>query len=170
MQCPSCQETLRTMTYEGIKVETCDACGGEWLDAEELGHIVKTREVRFSAQERQAIAQATSIKGVRLSDVDRDLSCPKCGGTTDALNYGGDTGIILDRCTSCHGLWLDNEELEKIQKLVEGWEDGLEGDLAQYSGRLHDVAAEVDANDDFSYSRGRYINTMINGVLDFLGH
>jgi uncharacterized protein len=170
MQCPSCQKTLHTMTYEGIKVETCNACGGEWLDAEELGHVVKAREVRFSAQERQAIAQATSITGVRLSDVDRDLSCPKCDGTTDALNYGGDTGIILDRCTSCHGLWLDGGELEKVQQLIEGWEDGLEGDLAQYSERLHDVAAEVDANDDFSYSRAPFINAMINGALDFLGH
>ena len=170
MKCPNCNRALRDIAYEGIRVETCDACGGEWLDVEELGHVVKAREVRFSSEERQAIAQATSITGVRLNDVDRDLTCPKCGGSTDALNYGGDSGIILDRCTSCKGFWLDKNELEKIQRLVEGWEDGLQGDLAKYSARLHNVAAEVDAKDNFSSSRSGFINAVINGALDLFRH
>ena len=42
----------------------------------------------------------------RIYEVD-PLKCPKCGGTTDAINYGGDTGILIDRCTACQGVWLD---------------------------------------------------------------
>lgn len=168
MQCPSCDQTLRTMTYEGIRIETCDGCGGEWLDSEELKHIVQAREARFSPEERQAIAQATGIKGVKLERVDRDLRCPKCGGTTDAVNYGGDTGIIIDRCTSCGGFWLDAKEMEKIQQVVEGWEDGLEGDLKKYGPKLRRVAEEVDAKDDFDKARFGFLNSMVNGVLDVL--
>jgi len=168
MECPNCDKTLRTMTYEGISVETCDGCKGEWLDHDELKHVVQAREQRFSPEERRAIAEATAITGVKLDEVDRDLNCPKCGGTTDAVNYGGDTGIIIDRCTECNGFWLDAEEIEKVQQVVEGWEDGLQDDLAKHSKRLHEVAVEVDKKDDLHYSRLGFLNTLINGILDFV--
>ena len=90
MNCPSCKHNLRAVEYEGIHVETCTQCHGEWLDADELKHIVKAREVLFDVRERKAVAAAASIKGVRLKDVDRDLRCPTCGGQTDAINKGLD--------------------------------------------------------------------------------
>ena len=170
MKCPNCQATLCTIQYEGVDIETCPECHGEWLDDDELGKIVRLREVKFDEEARRAIAESTTITGVKLTDVDRDLVCPKCGGTTDALNYGGDSGIILDRCTSCGGFWLDREELEKVQMLVEGWEDRLPEDLKQYGPRLRDVEARLDREDDVKVSRlprvGGFINTMINGILD----
>ncbi len=156
--------------FMGIEIETCPACKGEWLDADELGKIVKIREQRFDEQERRAIVESTGITGVKLEDVDRDLQCPKCDGVTDAINYGGDSGIVLDRCDSCRGFWLDGDELEKVQMLVEGWEDCLSDDLKQYGPKLRDVAAKVDEEDDVKISRlplvGRFINTLINGILD----
>ena len=170
MNCPNCKTELSGIEYEGIGIETCQACGGEWLDADELGKIVRIREVKFDEHERRAIAESTTITGVRLEDVDRDLICPKCGGTTDALNYGGDTGIILDRCTGCGGFWLDGDELEKVQMLVEGWNDALPDDLQKYGPKLRDVAARLDREDDVEISRlpliGGFINTIINGILD----
>ena len=115
MNCPSCKSRLSVTHYEGIEIEICNNCGGSWLDGDELGKIVKIREVRFDKDARRAIAESTTITPVVIADVDRDLSCPKCDGTTDAINYGGNTGIIIDRCTGCRGFWLDGGELEKIQ-------------------------------------------------------
>ena len=166
MQCPNCQSRLREIDYEGIHIETCDDCGGEWLDDRELRLTTGIREVRFTTEEKQAIVQSHSISGVKLKDVDRDLPCPKCQGTTDAINYGGDTGIIIDRCTECKGLWLDAVELEKIQQLVEGWEDGLSGDLAKHSPKLREVAIEQDRSNDWSYSRIGFLNAIVNGIID----
>ena len=170
MQCPNCNAPLSTVEYEGIRIETCNECGGEWLDAEELKHVNRAREVKFSPEQRQAIVQATGIRGVKLADVDRDLRCPKCAGQTDPVNYGGDTGIIIDRCSSCDGIWLDASELEKVQQLVEGWADALEGDLAKYGPKLREVAAEVEGSTKFSHSRSGFINAIINGILDLSGH
>jgi hypothetical protein len=166
MNCPRCKATLKTIDYEGIRIETCSKCEGEWLDADELKHITKAREVRFDENERRAIAAATGITGVELKDVDDDLRCPKCSGQTDPINYGGDTGIIIDRCTDCHGIWLDAGEIEKIQMLIEGWEDGLADDLAQYGPKLRDIAIRLDAEDDVRVSRFGFINVIINGILD----
>ena len=170
MNCPHCHAPLREIEYEGIAIETCDSCGGEWLDSDELGKIVQIRERKFNEQERRAVAESTTITGVQLESVDRDLVCPKCGATTDPINYGGDTGIIIDRCTGCHGIWLDEGELEKVQMLVEGWDDALPDDLKKYGPKLRDVAAEVDQRDDVAPSRlpliGPFINACINGILD----
>ena len=170
MKCPNCQSDLKTITYEGISIEACDKCKGDWLDLAELGKIVRLREVKFNPDERRAIAESTTLKGVVLKGVDRDLKCPKCGGTTDALNYGGNTGIILDRCTACGGLWLDKEELEKVQMVIEGWDDALSADLQKYGKRLRDVAVKMDKADDVKVSHlpliGPFINSAINGILD----
>lgn len=145
-------------------------CGGEWIDSGELKKVIEIREVKFNPEERRAIAESATITPVVLKDVDRDLRCPKCSGETDALNYGGDTGIIIDRCTECHGIWLDNDELEKLQMVIEGWDDALPEDLRKYGPRLHDVAVETDKADDVQISRlpliGRFINSAINGILD----
>lgn len=168
MKCPGCKAALKSIAYEGIHLETCDGCGGEWLDAEELGHIARARETRFTPEERRAVAAAAKITGVKIKDHDRDLACPKCGGTTDAINYGGDSGVIIDRCTSCHGIWLDKAELEAVQLLVEGWEDGLSGDLAKYGPKLHKVAEEVDARTRVRISRFSFVNAIINGILDIV--
>ena len=37
MNCPLCTSSLKTIHYEGIEIETCGSCEGEWLDADELG-------------------------------------------------------------------------------------------------------------------------------------
>ena len=86
------------------------------------------------------------------------------------MNYGGNTGIIVDRCTTCRGIWLDGHELEKIQMVIEGWDDALPDDLQKYGPRLRDVAAQLDEADDVHVSRlpliGGVINSAINGILD----
>jgi len=168
MICPNCQDGLHTIDYEGIRVETCGGCNGEWLDEGEIGQIVRIREVKFDPEERRAIAESTTITGVVLEDVDHDLKCPKCDGTTDPVNYGGDTGIIIDRCTSCHGVWLDGGELEKVQMLIEGWDDALPDDLKKHGPKLRDVAADWDEADDVRVSRFRFVNAAINGILDLV--
>ncbi len=167
MNCPNCRALLREDVYEGIEIESCDGCRGAWLDDRELGKIVQIREVKFDPQERRAIAESTTITGVVVKDVDRDLKCPKCGGTTDAVNYGGDTGIIIDRCTGCRGIWVDGGELEKIQMVIEGWDDLLPEDLKKYGPKLRQVAEQVEESDHVKVSRSRLMNSLINGILDF---
>ncbi len=168
LNCPKCQNILTTIDYEGIEVETCTECKGEWLDAKELGHVVKVREERFDEQARRAIAESTTVQGVKLAGVDRGLKCPKCGGTTEAINYGGDTGIIIDRCAGCGGFWLDDTELEKVQMLVEGWNDQLPADLAKYGPQLKDL--DHGPIEIVKFKRmpgmGRFLNALVNGIID----
>jgi uncharacterized protein len=45
MHCPKCGVELHTITApEGMEVDVCPACGGLWLDADELDRIVEARK------------------------------------------------------------------------------------------------------------------------------
>ena len=169
MQCPKCQQPLTGIDYQGVHIETCPQCGGDWLDAGQLGNIVRARQARFTKEECVAVAQAAKITGTKLTTLDRHLTCPQCGGTTHPVNYGDDTGLIIDECAGCNGVWLDKGELDKIEELVEGWDDELPDDLAHYGPKLRQVESDVNQFETVHISHFRLINTMINGILDLLG-
>jgi Zn-finger nucleic acid-binding protein len=157
---------MQSIDYEGVEIETCDRCGGEWLDPNELKSIVSAREKRWNAQELEDLKSA-AIQGVKLDEVDEDLLCPNCSEPMDPINYAGDSGVILDKCTVCDGIWLDADEIEKVQMLVESWEKALPDDMKHYGARMRGVAAEVDSRDDVRIGRWFGIpSAIINRVLD----
>ena len=45
-----------------------------------------------------------------------NLVCPVCRG---AMNEIEKSGVVIDTCTQCRGVWLDRGELEKLSNLVE---------------------------------------------------
>ena len=63
----------------------------------------------------------------------------------ETFNYGGDSGIVLDRCRACGGVWLDGGELEKVQVLVEASDLALRDDVKRYAARLRSLATREEA-------------------------
>lgn len=165
MQCPRCDVELKTIDYEGVKIETCPGCNGQRLDAGELRHIVEVRDVRFGDEERRAIEAAVSVDPAEVAGAGHGLSCPKCGGLMKTLNYGGDTGIMVDRC-GCGGVWLDSGELDRIQMLVERWRDGFPEDSRRHGPQLRQIAADVNERTKVDVSRFGFVNAIINGILN----
>ena len=166
MNCPACHGNLETVTYEGVTIETCPACAGEWLDAGELRHIAKAREVRFTEEERRALAEVPAVTGIAHEDAKRRLTCPKCAGATESISYAYDTGVVIDRCRSCRGVWLDGDELEKVQMLAEGWEGQAQELLAKHGERLRAIEAKWEEAKDEGPSRFVFVNVLINCVIE----
>lgn len=48
MSCPRCDGTLQTSNFEGVDIDTCDNCGGVWLDSGELEQLTKHESGWFS--------------------------------------------------------------------------------------------------------------------------
>ena len=44
MKCPRCDGRLEESKFEGVAIDTCENCGGVWLDCGELGQLVKNAE------------------------------------------------------------------------------------------------------------------------------
>ncbi|CAN5804386.1 zf-TFIIB domain-containing protein [soil metagenome] len=62
--------------------------------------------------------------------------CPKCSGDMVPVRH---SGVLIDRCTDCNGVFLDRGELEKIvaleQQATDRWDDDQENDEEGYSDR-----------------------------------
>jgi uncharacterized protein len=41
MQCPRCDGSLKEMKAEEVTIDTCEKCGGVWLDSGELEQLTK---------------------------------------------------------------------------------------------------------------------------------
>jgi len=41
MQCPRCDGHLKENNFEEVSIDTCDKCGGIWLDSGELEQLLK---------------------------------------------------------------------------------------------------------------------------------
>ena len=41
MKCPRCDGTLAESKFEEVMIDTCDKCGGVWLDSGELEQLTK---------------------------------------------------------------------------------------------------------------------------------
>ncbi len=168
MNCPVCKGALRPIDYEGVCIHTCDACGGEFLGSSEMRHVVGTREERFPADLRQELDTQTPTPGLASDEPDRQLCCPSCATEMTLINYCNDTGVHVDRCPSCEGVWLDQEELERIQILVERWADQAPEQIRAIAGDLetarHRAAEQTSAT--FHGSRFSFVNALINRVLD----
>ena len=94
--------------------------------------------------------------------------CPSCNGSMRVTNYCGDSGVCVDRCDACGGLWLDHLELEKVQVLLEQWADDAPAQIQAVAGELENVRRETAERLDnaFAGSRFAFVNALINRFLD----
>jgi Zn-finger nucleic acid-binding protein len=118
MECPSCNEVLRRIEYEGMPVCTCPGCNGEFLDGKRLKYIERKKEIVFDRAERNRLLHVKTGP-----EKEKRLTCPRCGGVMAKGRYRK-TEVIIDHCGSCRGVWLDDMELEKIQALGEAGKTG----------------------------------------------
>lgn len=111
MDCPRCEGKLATETYGGVEIDRCTRCKGIWMDAEELRRARREfLEGGAGALDGQSPAVSDGTKAERV--------CPRDGAKLETFNYAYSSGIEVDRCGRCGGLWLDNGEFAKIEDFL----------------------------------------------------
>lgn len=93
MNCPKCQERLRSEIYRNNKYLACFHCEGAWVQKSEL--------------DTQAI-----LKLEKISDVPTKLPCPSCDG--QFLQRAKAASLSLEYCSCCDGVFFDKGELEEL--------------------------------------------------------
>ncbi len=113
LTCPRCKGSLTTLVKDGVEIEECNECGGMWLDANELRTLTGGVEPPDSIQEPVAVENEQTNE---QPPEENSMLCPKCDNRKlTAFIYDDDTGIELDYCPDCGGLWLDKNELQQIE-------------------------------------------------------
>ena len=76
----------------------------------------KAEEDRFFAERDKALVE--KLRGEQTATTSQPL-CPKDGSR---LTTADEHGVTVERCPSCHGMWLDAGEFEKIaQRERDSW-------------------------------------------------
>ncbi len=121
LSCPVCHCDLGELDDGGVLVDRCPNCAGVWLDGNELTRLIEGRGRSFAPEVVQQLREKLSAgrKGYQHGPREAaDRPCPRCGGTLRSFNYAYSTGVIVDRCPACKGVWTDYGEIEQIEILM----------------------------------------------------
>ena len=104
--CPRCfvgleKDTLKKGLWS-VETDVCRSCNGLYLDKGELLKLTNNRPLHNIT---------TKYLGV---DSDSKLLCPGCGSIMDMESV---SGVEIDVCLQCNGVWLDSDELEQLKNL-----------------------------------------------------
>jgi Zn-finger nucleic acid-binding protein len=83
-----------------------------------------------------------------------DLICPKCQGLMRTYER---SGVTVDQCADCRGIFLDRGELERLVDAEQGWQRGqpAPSDRDDERGRKQTIPNPFkDRDDDRRYSEG----------------
>ena len=108
MICPICKKSLSSAILCNVEVNYCSKCLGLWFEEEELrwAKDEKDKDLRWLDIDLWKKEKEFKISyGIRL--------CPSCRVPLYEVYYG-DSGIIVDVCKLCYGVWLDRAEFKKI--------------------------------------------------------
>ena len=138
MKCPECLIDLRTDHYEDVEIDRCDRCKGLWLDDRELMTIIRKKGNQLSTSVITQVL-SNSFKGVPPEASQTKRTCPRCSESLKHVNHSYSSGIILDTCPRGHGVWLDHEEIDKVQAFEEHWD-------VEAKRRLPELKQKIDAS------------------------
>jgi len=103
-KCPKCVIPMASINLHSEKVERCSECNGTFFDKGELASIINLikiyREVEFDEPD------------ILTEEVERQpYTCPSDGFEMVRKDY---PGAVLDECSNCGGLWLDDGEIASL--------------------------------------------------------
>lgn len=109
--CPKCKEKLCPHTLEEFQLQVCNLCGGLWIGLQEFREALKKPPPkRIEKMEEEGLGKSLWEES--------KLPCPVCGLPMIKARYAYSSGVIIDRCQNCGGVWLDRGELAKLRAFV----------------------------------------------------
>jgi len=109
----------------GLIARQCSQCFGHWISSENYWEWLDYREQQ-QQQQRSHLTQPTHDASNMLSISDRLLPvvdnatanfCADCARLMTKAKVGRGLSFYLDRCSHCHGVWLDQNEWENLKQL-----------------------------------------------------
>jgi len=113
MKCPKDGSSLARVDVGAIAIDKCHQCDGIWLDYGEL------KQLRSSGQ--QGIEEELEVRygnpETSEGEVEGYMRCPACedvGLISHHVSYF--KPVKIDQCPSCHGMWLEDRELDALME------------------------------------------------------
>ena len=125
--CPVCLGvTLQKSPIDGVAAFTldhCTRCGGAWFNAGEVGRLrmASPDDLWRHVAQREGVHAMQCHSCNTLLERNRNvceacnwhvtLDCPECN---QPMQSGTHSGMTLDACSRCKGVWFDHHELAAV--------------------------------------------------------
>jgi Zn-finger nucleic acid-binding protein len=121
LPCPHCVTPLGVIEFDSepkVRIERCTTCHGTFFNPGELEALLDAQTHPLVWLDTAQLQQIAADFGHEEEFFYR--RCPMCAELMTRVNFGGQSGVIIDRC-GAHGVWLDGSEL---RRLTEWWRAG----------------------------------------------
>lgn len=108
MNCPICKKSLLNEILHNVEVDYCPKCLGLWFEENEFRWAKDDKDKNLQWLDIDLWKDKTKFKiakGIR--------HCPACRVPLYEVYYGT-SGVVIDLCNVCKGVWLDRGEFKKI--------------------------------------------------------
>ena len=139
-------------------MHACGQCQGLWVKFVDEKSLLRIVPQVFTIDELRRLRKIYQPLGT--DDPVRLRACPACKELMYRRNWGGHSGVIVDRCEQ-HGTWYDAGEVEKIREYIQlgGVEFEklrlAERGLTELETKLDQRTAELDRRIIGAYRRAR---------------
>ncbi len=99
LECPDCQILMTPFSCQNVVIDKCDACDGIWFDHQEFGIFKRTLDAHD-------LSKIESIDKPVVADAICISECPRCREVLVDIDYNYNSGIKINKCVKCRGLWL----------------------------------------------------------------
>jgi Zn-finger nucleic acid-binding protein len=107
ISCPVCKIELIYGFIGNTQLYFCKSCRGMLVDQDAFLEVINYVREKSSQP-------PIKPPPVDFSELDRDLNCPTCNRHMSTHLYGGPGNLVVDNCSHCLHLWLDNNEFTRI--------------------------------------------------------
>ena len=108
MFCPNCKIELEKAILHNVEIDYCPKCLGIFFEEDELRWAKDKADKNLNWLDIDLWKNETKFKISRLGKL-----CPSCRMPLYEVNYE-DSGVVVDVCNLCHGIWLDRGEFKRI--------------------------------------------------------
>lgn len=84
-----------------------------------------TEDEYFAREEAEKLKRLAAARNAKIQQEEKEqlkklhfMCCPKCGMELHPILF---KGVTIDKCFSCHGVFLDDGELEKVAGTESGF-------------------------------------------------
>lgn len=120
--CPVCGEALKPFRFHETVTDVCPKGCGVWFDSGEMKAVEESDnlanlDAAFVGECRRTVdTQGTDVKAELENFPARQ--CPVHHLAMDRYEWNAGSGVVIDKCSECQGIWLDAGELESYAKFV----------------------------------------------------
>jgi len=120
MKCPICHtHSLHEVSLDtGLAAYQCNQCFGHWISSEQYWEWLDYRDHERCVSRKRPEIKLNTING-HLPVIDNSTAnfCADCSRLMTKAKVGRGLSFYLDRCSHCHGVWLDQNEWENLKNM-----------------------------------------------------